>query len=94
MAYNKLSGYKTNVVESNGNGMVQYHSTVIVEWVRDKITLRSGGWETVTTKRKMNQAAIQFDLAYGVFQKNYEWFVDLPNGNTVPFVDGMSFKTA
>ena len=91
MAYNKLSTYKTTWFNDGSHGGVTYHRTNIVSWFDGKITLRSGGWESVTTKRKMNQASNQFDLGFGVFQKNYEWFVDLPNGETVPFVDGMTF---
>lgn len=92
MAYNKLSNYRTTWFDNGDHGGVQYHQTNIVSWNGGKITLRSGGWESVTTKRKMNQASHQFNLGYGVFQKDWEWFVDLPNGETVPFVDGMTFE--
>ena len=91
MAYDKLSNYKTTWVENHDGGNVTYQNTNIVAWKSGEITLNSGGWETVTTKRKMNQAAHQFALGYGVYQKDFEWFVDLPGGKTVPFVDGMSF---
>ena len=92
MAYNKLSNYRTTWFDNGDHGGVTYHSTNIVAWKDGKVTLNSGGWETVTTKRKMNQASHQFCLGFGVFQKNYDWFVDLPNGETVPFVDGMTFE--
>jgi hypothetical protein len=92
MPRNRISPYKTTVIEGYGTGMVKYHSTVIVEWTDQKIILRSGGWETVTTKRKMNQAARQFLLGFTVFQKDFVWFVTLPNGQTVEFADGMTIK--
>lgn len=88
----KLSSYRTNVMVTGDRLSVIYADTMIVEKVGDKITLDSGGWETVTTKRKMNQAANQFALGYGVFQKDYKWFVTLPSGKIVPFVDGMTFN--
>jgi len=91
MAYNKLSNYKTTWTEHDGVGSVVYHKTAIVSWMDNKITLRSGGWESVTTKRKMNQASHQFNLGYSVYQKDYTWFVDLPDGDTVLFTDGMTF---
>ena len=28
----------------------------------------------------------------GVYQKNYEWFVDTPTGETLDFVDGMELQ--
>lgn len=92
MSYNKLSNYKTTWVETNGRGSVVYSHTPIVEWDYESITLRSDGWETVTTKRKMNQSSLQFGLGFGVYQRNYEWFVDTPKGETVDFVDGMKLE--
>ena len=91
----QLSSYKTTIApDGNGNTLVTYQSTAIVKFNRDSVTLNSGGWETVTTKRKMNQAARQFCLNYSVFQKAYEWFVTLPSGDTVPFTDGMTISRA
>ena len=78
--------------ETNGRGSVVYVRTPIVEWDDETITLKSGGWETVTTKRKMNQSSLQFGLGFGVYQRNYEWFVDTPKGETVSFVDGMKLE--
>lgn len=53
------------------------------------VILNSGGWRTVTTKTRMNQAANQFGLGYGVYQRKGEWFVDTPDGQTLEFKDGM-----
>ena len=93
MAYNKLSTYKTAWAEDGfGVGSVIYTNTAIVSWDNDAITLRSGGWESVTTKRKMNQASHQFGLGYSVYQRNYTWFVHMPDGDTVLFTDGMTFN--
>ena len=87
----KLSNHRTTWFDGGSHGGVTYINTQIVEWRNGKITLRSGGWETVTTKRKMNQTSNQFALGFGVFQRDYKWFVDLPNGETVKFRDGMTF---
>jgi hypothetical protein len=88
---NQLSEHRTTWDSDGTSGGVTYIRTRIVEWRDGKVTLRSGGWETVTTKRKMNQASRQFALGFDVYQKDYDWFVTLPNGETVPFEDGMSF---
>jgi hypothetical protein len=88
---NQLSTYKTSIVATGDRLTVVYVATPIVEKVGNVITLDSGGWETVTTKRKMNQASNQFALGYYVFQKARKWYVNLPSGATVPFTDGMSF---
>lgn len=78
--YNKLSNYATTI----GNNNVTYHSTVIVSWTDYEITLNTGGWFTATTKKKMNQAARQFNLGYYVYQKNRDWFIFVGD-RTIPF---------
>lgn len=88
----KLSTYRTNIMATGDRLSVVYASTLIVDKVGNEITLDSGGWQTVTTKRKMNQAARQFGLGYSVYQREFKWFVDLPNGETVPFEDNMTFS--
>lgn len=87
--YNEVGSHKTAVYQ-NDNGMtaVRYHATEVVQFDADKIILKSGGWETVTTKLRMNQASHQFGLGYGVYQRNFSWFVDY-NNETLPFEDGM-----
>lgn len=87
----KLSEYRTTISGDAGEMHVTYVRTKIVSWTADKVTLRSGGWRTVTTKRKMNQAAHQFGLGYRVFQHDGDWFVTRPDGGDVPFSDGMEF---
>ena len=82
---NQLSNYAITIAARNGNTCITYHSTVIVEFDADCIILRTGGWKTVTTKRKMNQAANQFGLGYRVFQQDGNWFVRRPDGGDMPF---------
>jgi len=89
--HNKLSNYRTTWTDrADGCGSVVYVHTPIVSWDNESITLRSDGWETVTTKKKMNQSANQFGLNFTVFQENNEWFVCTPKGETVDFLDGMT----
>jgi len=97
----KLSTYRTTWEREGNRGSVTYVRTRIVAWEGDIVTLNSGGWQTVTTKRKMNQAANQFALRFCVFQRKGEWFVDVRTsvgGETywkalaIPFKDGMRFN--
>lgn len=89
----KLSNYRTTVwLSSGGNaGTVTYVRTQIVDWTEDTIALRTGGWKSVTTKRKMNQAARQFGLGYGVHQRKGEWYVSRWDARTSTWVDEKPF---
>lgn len=50
------------------------HATRIVTWTQDgTVTLNSGGYQTVTTKARMNAAL--HGTRFGVTQKDFRWFV-------------------
>lgn len=66
----KLSRYNTGVIQIGNVIRVVYHTTMIVEVGHDTITLDCGGWDTVTTRRKMNQAAKEFGLPYTVYRED------------------------
>jgi hypothetical protein len=103
----KLSNYRTTWHSTTTGGAVTYISTEIVRWDADRtVTLNSGGWHTVTTKRKMVQASCQFNLGYTVYQHKGDWFVTVfgvsPEGYdsassehgavTFPYYDGITFN--
>jgi hypothetical protein len=89
MSYNKLSSYATTVFNEDGWYKVVYHSTCIVKWNEDQIILDNGGWQTATTKKKMNQAANQFNLGFQVYQEDFDWFVYLDMVTPFEFENGM-----
>ena len=62
----KLSTYCTTIDQAGDLTCITYHSTQIVAFDRHNVSLRTGGWDSVTTRRKMNQASTQFGLGYGV----------------------------
>ena len=68
-----------------------YHSTTVFSVYRNIVTLNSGGWQTVTTKKKMNLAAQIFDAPIHVYQEKNIWYVALQNDfdNPILFEDGM-----
>lgn len=81
----------TRTTRNNGRTVVRYHDTDVVSFSAKEITLSSGGWRTVTTKRRMNQAAAEFNLRYHVYQTDGEWFVDIA-GVHIAFYDGMTIR--
>ena len=84
-----LGKHKTTITKELGIGnedymVVRYWSTDIVRFNNERIILNTGGWSTVTTKLRMNQASNQFNLGYNVYQKDFNWFVEY-QGKTIPF---------
>ena len=53
-----------------------------------KLTIKDGGWQSVTTKSRLNALLDEFSYGMRVFQKNYEWFVGYKNVKQ-DFVSGM-----
>lgn len=71
------------ILHDNSVG-IMLHSTYVVKIHPDNTyTLQTGGWQTLTTKDRINQYS-----PVRVYQRNYEWFVKL-NGKEYPFVEGM-----
>lgn len=69
---------------SDGSVGIMLHSTYVVKIHADgTYTLNSGGWQTSTTKDRINQYSPK-----KVSQRQYEWFVSV-NGKEYPFIDGM-----
>lgn len=68
---------------------IRLHQTHVVTFhPNGSITLNSGGWRTVTTKRRMNQAGAR------VFQDKFVWYVycceDAPK---IEYHDGITRST-
>lgn len=80
----KVSGVSTVIGEDYGYNYVQYHRTKVVKWNSREIVLDTGGWESQTTKTRMNQTANQFRLGFYVYQKDYQWFVNYKDQD-IPF---------
>lgn len=87
----EFKGVGTSLRTENGVTIGRYHNTDVIKWDDKTVTLNSGGFETRTTKKRLNAASHQFGLNFSVYQKKHVWYVVLPNGNTVDFVDNMTF---
>ena len=87
----RVGTHRTNIVTLQGLTSIVYHSTAVVQFDDDKIILNSGGWETVTTKTRMNQASNEYGLGIDVYQVDFTWYVAY-KGETIPFTDGMTLN--
>ena len=88
----KVRELKTAIYQSDGYTVAQSHDTQIVRFNDNEIILNSGGWQTKTTKSRMNKVSDAFQLGFRVSQRQGEWFVDYfanEIGDTYSFNDGM-----
>jgi hypothetical protein len=80
-------------IRTDANGThVRYHNTDVVTFNDEYVILRTGGWQTNTTRTRMNQASNQFRLGLQVFQKDFSWYVQIGESVT-PFI-GDEFKVS
>ena len=71
----------TSVETIDGVSYVRLHGNLIAEVDDNGIKLYDGGWQSVTTKSRLNAILSEHGIAgEGVFQKDYQWFIRLYNG--------------
>ena len=76
-------------VFSDGNvSKVYLHGNHIATVKDHSIIIKDGGWQSNTTKSRLNALLDEFSYGMRVFQKNYEWFVSYKNVKE-DFVSGM-----
>ena len=76
----KPIGNNTRLYERLGNTYeIRLHGNVIMQIYKNRIELSDGGWQTVTTKARLNEHLPQ---GFYVFQKDWEWFIQDMNTNT------------
>lgn len=83
----------TRVETVDGVSFVYLHNNLIAEVTDDSMKLYDGGWQSNTTKSRLNAILSEHGVTgEGVFQKNFEWFIRLWNGTeffTTEFRSGM-----
>ena len=80
------------VTQQDGLSTVYLHGNKIAEVGDDFLTIFDGGWQSNTTKSRLNALITEFCNAVtdGVFQKNYQWFVS-DNKVIKEFTNGYTF---
>jgi len=70
------SSGNTQVVTNMGVSIVYLHGNKIAMVDDTSLTLFDGGWQSVTTKSRLNALCSEFCIAgEGVFQKDFLWYV-------------------
>jgi D-mannonate dehydratase len=79
--------------EEENLSVVRLHGNKIAEIGETFIRLFDGGWQTTTTKSRLNAILSEHgDVGDKVFQKNFDWFVSMNTAEgitTVPFFNSM-----
>ena len=70
-----------------GEADVYLHGNHIATVKSNSIIIKDGGWQSNTTKSRLNALLDEFSYGMRVFQKNYEWFISYA-GRTFDFVSG------
>jgi len=79
----------TQVVTISDVSFVYLHGNHIASVGNDFIQLFDGGWQSVTTKSRLNAILAVHGLpGEKVFAKNFNWFVG-QRGGAIPFFNGM-----
>jgi len=79
----------TQVVSIGDVSFVYLHGNHIASVGNNFIQLFDGGWQSVTTKSRLNAILAEHGLpGEKVFQKGFQWFV-WQIGGSIPFFDGM-----
>ena len=93
---NKIAWSKGNTVTTFDstieNCFVYLHGNHIATYNYDnkELSLYDGGWQSNTTKSRLNALLFEFATGFSVFQKNWDWFVRDFLGNTKDFVNGFT----
>ena len=89
----------TSVIIEDGVSKVYLHGNLIAEVDDVSLKLYDGGYQSTTTKSRLNALLSEFGYTCGtqreyVFQKQFEWFIKFFDAQTkqmqtIAFVDGM-----
>jgi hypothetical protein len=78
----------TEVINEDGVSIVKLHGNKIAEVGDTWLRLFDGGWQSVTTKSRLNAILRVHGNGEGIFQKNFEWFMSTAEGD-VEFESGL-----
>ena len=88
-----FSSGNTTVVQHRNDMEVFLHGNHIATLCKISMDLRifDGGWQSNTTKSRLNALLDEFVPSMGVFQKDFVWYVsDRLDGSVRPFFSGMT----
>ena len=82
--------FKTNGITTDIDVYLHGNHIASLETATNKLTIKDGGWQTVTTKSRLNALLDEFAYGMRVFQRDFIWYLDDRFGITQPFISGMT----
>ena len=83
----RKGAYRDISIELDGNTYHFYHQNLVVQELEDKFILDSCGYQTKTTKERINR---YIPSGFKVVQRDFDWYLIDPNGDKQPFEDNMA----
>ena len=86
------AGSNTTVITEDNISTVMLHGNHIATYYHNtkELALFDGGWQSNTTKSRLNALCAEFAIGFGVFQKNWEWFISDFSNDKKEFADGIT----
>ena len=78
----------TEVINNDGVSEVFLHNNLIARVGDTFLQIFDGGWQSNTTKSRLNAILHVHGNGDGIFQKNFQWFISTAKG-VVEFESGM-----
>ena len=82
--------FKTNGVTTDVDVYLHGNHIASLDTATKAVTIKDGGWQSVTTKSRLNALLDEFAYGMRVFQRDFIWYLDDRFGITQPFVSGMT----
>ena len=83
--------FKTNGITTDVDVFLHGNHIASLDTATNQLTIKDGGWQSVTTKSRLNALLDEFAPSMGIFQKDWIWYLsDRLSGSVVPFISGMT----
>ena len=80
--------FKENGITTEMQVLLHGNLIAWLDTATNDLNISSAGWETVTTKSRLNAILEEFASGCRVIQRDFQWFLS-DFGTLKPFVDGM-----
>ena len=83
--------FKTNGITTDVDVFLHGNHIASLDTATNQLTIKDGGWQSVTTKSRLNALLDEFVPSMGIFHKDWVWYLsDRLSGSVVPFISGMT----